>query len=228
MARLLLIEDHQDIAEMVYAYLEQSGYTVDYAADGLTGLHLAVTQSYELIILDLMLPGMDGLVLCQRLRDEGSDSTPILMLTARDTLEDKIAGLDAGADDYLIKPFELRELAARIRALLRRQRSTTVADILQVADLILNTETLQVSRAQQVLNITPIGLKLLTVLMKASPRVISRADLEQQIWGESLPDSDTLRSHLYTLRKTIDKPFADPLLHTVPGIGYCIARRNGQ
>jgi DNA-binding response OmpR family regulator len=110
---ILLIEDNQDIAEMVFAYFESRGYAVDYAADGLTGLHLAVTQDFDAIVLDLMLPGMDGLDLCDKLRREGRRSTPILMLTARDTLEDKVAGLEVGADDYLIKPFEMRELEAR-------------------------------------------------------------------------------------------------------------------
>lgn len=225
---ILLIEDHQDIAEMVFTYLEQNGYTVDYAADGLTGLHLAVTNDYDLIILDLMLPGLDGFELCKRLRNEGKIDTPLLMLTARDTLDDKVAGLDAGADDYLVKPFELRELAARIRAQLRRDRGQVATHMLQVADLTLDTGTLEVERAGRLLTLTPIGLKLLTVLMKASPRVVSRADLERQVWGETLPDSDTLRSHLYNLRKTIDKSFSEPLLHTIPGRGYCLSRRHEQ
>ena len=224
---LLLIEDHHDIAKMVFNYLEQSGYTVDYAADGLTGLHLAVTNDYDLIILDLMLPGLDGLTLCSRLRTDGRCDTPVLMLTARDTLDDKVAGLDAGADDYLIKPFELRELAARIGALLRRRRGQVAAEILSVADLRLDMGTLEVTRAGQPLTLTPIGLKMLTVLMKASPRVVSRADLERQVWGETLPDSDTLRSHLYNLRKIIDKPFGATLLHTISGSGYCLSLRDG-
>jgi DNA-binding response OmpR family regulator len=227
-ASLLLIEDHPDIAEMVFNYLEQSGYTVDYAADGLTGLHLAVTNDYDLIILDLMLPGLDGLTLCSRLRTDGRCDTPVLMLTARDTLDDKVAGLDAGADDYLIKPFELRELAARIGALLRRRRGQVAAEILSVADLRLDMGTLEVTRAGQSLTLMPIGLKLLTVLMRASPRVVSRAELERQVWGETLPDSDTLRSHLYNLRKIIDKPFGAALLHTISGAGYCLSLRDGS
>ena len=226
-ASLLLIEDHHDIAEMVFSYLEQSGYTVDYAADGLTGLNLAVTNDYDLIILDLMLPGLDGLALCSRLRTDGRCDTPVLMLTARDTLDDKVAGLDAGADDYLTKPFELRELAARIGALLRRRRGQVAAEILSVADLRLDMGTLEVTRAGQPLTLTPIGLKMLTVLMKASPRVVSRAELERQVWGETLPDSDTLRSHLYNLRKIIDKPFGAALLHTISGAGYCLSLRDG-
>ncbi|MBL8253942.1 MAG: response regulator transcription factor [Candidatus Competibacter sp.] len=226
-ASLLLIEDHRDIAEMVFSHLEQSGYAVDYAADGVTGLHLAVTNDYDLIVLDLMLPGLDGLTLCSRLRADAGRDTLVLMLTARDTLDDKVAGLDAGADDYLIKPFDLRELAARIGALLRRRRGQVAAEILSVVDLRLNTGTLEVTRAGQLLTLTPIGLKLLAVLMKASPRVVSRTELERQVWGETLPDSDTLRSHLYNLRKVIDKPFGVALLHTISGAGYCLSLRDG-
>ncbi|MGI9334389.1 MAG: response regulator transcription factor [Gammaproteobacteria bacterium] len=220
---ILLVEDHQDIAEMVFAYLERRSYVVDYAADGVTGLHLAVTNEYDAIILDLMLPGMDGLALCAKLRSEARKDTPVLMLTARDTLEDKVAGLDIGADDYLIKPFEIQELEARVRALIRRRQGALGPETLQVGDLALNTGTLVVRRAGRDLSLTPIGLKLLTVLMRASPRVVSRRELERQVWGDVLPDSDTLRSHLYNLRKTIDRPFDRPLLHTVQGAGYRIA-----
>jgi DNA-binding response OmpR family regulator len=217
---VLLIEDHQDIAEMVYAYLERRGYELDYAADGITGLHLAVTNSYDVIVLDLMLPGMDGIVLCRKLRDEAKRDTPLLMLTARDTLGDKVAGLDAGADDYLVKPFEIQELEARIRALVRRRRGKTTPEALQVGDLTLDTGTLTVKRGGRTLNLPPIGLKILTVLMRASPRVVSRREIEREVWGDILPDSDTLRSHLYNLRKSIDKPFPKPLLHTVQSAGY--------
>jgi DNA-binding response OmpR family regulator len=199
--RILLVEDHQDIAEMVFAYLERRGFVLDHAADGVTGLHLAVSEDYDLIILDLMLPGMDGLELCAKLRNEAHKDTPVLMLTARDTLADKVAGLDTGADDYLIKPFEIQELEARARALIRR-------------------------RAGRDLSLTPIGMKMLTILMRASPRVVSRRELERQVWGDVLPDSDTLRSHLYNLRKAIDRPFEHPLLHTVQGAGYRIADEN--
>lgn len=224
---ILLVEDNQDIAEMVYAFLERRGYDLDYAADGVTGLHLAVTNSYDVIILDLMLPGMDGINLCRKLRDEAQRDTPILMLTARDTLDDKVAGLDAGADDYLVKPFEIQELEARIRGMIRRRRGQTAPESLAVGDLRLDTGTLTVTRAGETLNLTPICLKILTVLMRASPRVVSRRDIEREVWGDVLPDSDTLRSHLYNLRKTIDKPFPKPLLHTVQSAGYRLCDLDG-
>jgi len=226
-SNVLLIEDHRDIAEMIVEFLEQKGFAVDYAADGVTGLHLAVTNPYDVIVLDVMLPGLDGLAVCRKLRDEARNDTPLLMLTARDTLDDKITGLGAGADDYLVKPFEIRELEARIRTLLRRHRGATARETYTVGDLTLDTATFKVMRAGRSLTLTPIGLKLLTTLMRASPRVVSRQQLEREVWGDLLPDSDTLLSHLYTLRKIIDKPFDRPLLHTIAGAGYRLAADDG-
>ena len=223
MPLILLIEDHHDIAAMVCEHLEFSGYDIDYAADGVTGLHLAVSGEFDAIILDLMLPGMDGFEVCRKYRQEAGGNTPILMLTARDTLEDKVAGLDAGADDYLVKPFEMAELDARLRALLRRSGGSVGDQKLKVGDLEFDTGTLQVKRAGKTLALTPIGMKLLMALMKASPRVVSRRALEREAWGDVVPDSDALRSHLYNLRKAIDKPFETPLLHNVPGMGYRLA-----
>ena len=220
---ILLIEDNRAIAEMVGEFLERRGYVVDYASDGVTGLHLAVSQSFDVIVLDLMLPGMDGLDLCRKLRQDAKKSTPVLMLTARDTLQDKLTGLDAGADDYLVKPFEIRELEARVRALIRRDRRQVSTEVLRVGDLVLDTATLRLMRAGQDLQISPIGLKLLGILMRESPRVVSRQDIEREIWGDALPDSDTLRSRLYNLRKIIDKPFQRPLLHTIHSAGYRLA-----
>ena len=220
---ILLIEDNRGIAEMVGEFLERRGYGLDYAADGPTGLRLATSNSYDVIVLDLMLPGLDGLELCRRLRNDEKKSTPVLMLTARDTLEDKLIGLDAGADDYLVKPFEIRELEARVRALIRRDRRQVSAELLRVGDLVLDTATFRVQRNAQELQLSPIGLKLLAILMRESPRVVSRRDIEREVWGDLLPDSDTLRSHLYNLRKVIDKPFTKPLLHTIHSAGYRLA-----
>jgi DNA-binding response OmpR family regulator len=220
---VLLVEDNRGIAEMIGEFLERRGYSVDYAADGVTGLHLAVSGSFDVVVLDLMLPGMDGLEVCRKLRNEAKKSTPVLMLTARDTLEDKLIGLDAGADDYLVKPFEPRELEARVRALIRRDRRQVSAEVLRVGDLMLDTATLRLTRGGEELQVSPIGLKLLTILMRESPRVVSRRDIEREIWGDTLPDSDTLRSHLYNLRKVIDKPFTRPLLHTIHSAGYRLA-----
>ncbi|MEO0996775.1 MAG: response regulator transcription factor [Pseudomonadota bacterium] len=222
-AAVLIVEDNPDIAEMIGDFLESQGYVVDFAADGVSGLHLAVTQDFDALILDLMLPGIDGLDVCRKLRREAGRDTPILMLTARDTVDDKIAGLDAGADDYLVKPFELRELEARLRALIRRFSGRLVRETLELADLSVDTGTLQVRRGDGVLDLTPITFQLLLTLLQAAPNVVTRRELERAVWGDITPDSDALRSHLYNLRKIIDKPFDRKLLHTVPGRGYRLA-----
>ena len=223
---VLLVEDHADIAEMVGAYLENRDYIVDYAADGITGLHLAVSNQYDAIILDLMLPGIDGLEVCQKIREDAKSDVPIIMLTARDTLDDKITGLDKGADDYLIKPFAIQELEARLRSLIRRYSGDIKKEILTVGELSIDTSTLKVQRGDKELAITPIGLKILSVLMRASPSDVSRRELERQLWGYILPDSDTLRSHLYNLRKIVDKPFEKKILVTVQGNGFKIIDSN--
>lgn len=224
---LLLVEDHQDIAEMVVEYMESQGFVVDYAADGITGLHLAVTNSYDALILDLMLPGIDGIEVCRKIRSEGKSDIPIIMLTARDTLDDKVTGLETGADDYLVKPFAIQELEARVRAQIRRHRGETAREMLKIGDLSVNTSTLSVERDGQSLTLTPIALRILTVLMRASPTVVSRRELERQVWGHVLPDSDTLRSHLYNLRKVVDKPFPQPLIQTIQGSGYRVLDEDG-
>ncbi|GAB3744630.1 MAG: response regulator transcription factor [Lysobacter sp.] len=220
---VLIVEDNRNISEMVGEYLEGRGFEVDYAQDGLDGYRLAAENSYDVIVLDLMLPRLDGVEVCKRLREEARKSTPVLMLTSRDTLEEKLTGLSAGADDYLTKPFAVQELEARLRALIRRERRQVGGEVLKVGDLVLDPTSLRVTRGGLELQLSPIGLKLLSILMRESPRVVSRQEIEREIWGNSLPDSDTLRSHLYNLRKTIDKPFDNPLLHTVQSAGYRVA-----
>ena len=220
---ILLVEDNRSLSEMVGEYLESRGFGVDYAGDGMDGYRLAAENSYDVIVLDLMLPRLDGLELCRRLRNEAKKATPVLMLTARDTLSDKVNGLDAGADDYLVKPFAIQELEARVRALIRRERRQVSAEVLKVGDLVLDTASLRATRGGTELQLSPIGLRLLTILMRESPRVVTRRDIEREIWGDGLPDSDTLRSHLYNLRKAVDRPFQKALLHTVQTAGYRIA-----
>ncbi len=222
-AAILLVEDHRDIAEMVFDYLETRGFTVDYAPDGRAGLHLGIANRYDAVVLDVMLPGIDGLELCRRLRDEAQLLAPVLMLTARDTLADKLAGFEHGADDYLIKPFDLAELEARLHALLRRARGGLQGELLRVDDLTFDTRTLKVMRAGSELVLTPIGLKILKVLMQQSPAVVDRRVIERAIWGDLPPDSDALRSHMYNLRKVVDKPFARPLIHTLHSAGFRLA-----
>lgn len=218
--KILVIEDNKDIAENIADYLEPLGHTLDFAADGVTGLHLAVTQRFDVIVLDLMLPGIDGITLCQKLRQEGKVNTPVIMLTARDQLDDKLMGFQAGADDYLVKPFSVKELEVRIQALLKRSQSAPVDMNLNLADLQYNPDTLEAYRAEQKLELNPIQRRLLEILLKNSSRVVSREELERHIWGDILPDNDILRTHIYSLRNIIDKPFDKKLLHTIHGAGY--------
>ncbi len=220
--RILIVEDNRDLAANLGDFLSDRGHEVDYAYDGITGLHLAVVNDFDAMVLDLALPGMDGLEVCRKMRQEGRKETPVLMLTARDQLDDKLAGFDSGADDYLVKPFELREVEARLEVLARRGQRISPRE-LQVADLHYNLETMTVKRAGRKISLNPIGLKLLQKLMSASPAVVSRADLEHLVWGEELPDSDSLRVHIHSLRSAIDKPFDKQLLVTRHGIGYCLA-----
>ncbi len=217
--RVLVIEDNNDIATNIGDYLEDRGHVVDFAGDGVTGLHLAVVNDFDTIVLDLTLPGMDGLEVCKKLRQEAKKQTPVLMLTARDALEHKLSGFDSGADDYMTKPFALQELEARLAVLARRGKGQQ-SRVLQVADLNFNLDTLIVSRAGKSIQLNPIGLKLLQFLMEASPSVVTRQDLEHRVWGEELPDSDSLRVHIHGLRAAIDKPFDKPLIQTRHGIGY--------
>ncbi len=216
---ILIVEDHQNLAENIGDFLESKGHVPDFAMDGLGGLHLALTKEYDAIVLDLTLPAMDGLTLCRNLRKEADQQTPILMLTARDTLADKLIGFESGADDYLVKPFALEELMARINALTKRSLSNPQLR-LTIDDLELDLGTQVVKRAGIVINLNRICLQILTLLMKTSPNLMSKSQLETAIWGDQPPGSDSLRSHVYTLRNKIDKPFSRSLLHTVHGIGY--------
>ena len=225
--RLLVVEDNKDILANLADYLALKGYEVDCAQDGLTGLHLAATQRYDLIVLDVMLPGMDGYTLCGRLRGGERRETPVIMLTARDALDDRLQGFRAGADDYLTKPFALPELAARIEAVLKRTRGGG-RRLLKVADLAYDLDTLEVMRAGKTLRVGPIGLKLLAILMQKSPALVPREMLENELWGDTPPDSDSLRSHIHALRQQIDKPFPSPLLQTVHGVGYRLAEAKDE
>ena len=223
--RILIIEDNPDIAANIGDYLDEKGHTVDFAGDGITGLHLAIVNDFDAIVLDLALPGMDGLEVCRKLRQEAGKNTPVLMLTARDRLEDKLAGFETGADDYLVKPFELQEVEARLEVLATRGMRRASKEI-QIGDLLYNVDTLIVSRHGQEIDLNPIGLKLLRCLMEASPNVVSRADLEKEVWGEEMPDSDSLRVHIHSLRSAIDKPFGSKMIQTRHGIGYRLLESN--
>ena len=225
--RVLIIEDNCDLASNMFDFLEARGHIPDAAGDGVTGLHLAMANQYDAVVLDLMLPGMDGITLCRKLREEGGKTTPILMITGRDSLDDKIAGLEAGADDYLIKPAELREVELRLRVLHRRsgeyiQKQKTMV----VEDLSLDPFTCSVRRGDKTIDLPPISYRILEMLMARSPHVVNRDDIQHIVWGEGRPDSDSLRAHMHLLRDLIDKPFQQKLLHTLRGFGYQLASQD--
>lgn len=219
--RVLVIEDNSDIAANLNAYLEPRGYALDFAANGYGGLALVAQNDYDAVVLDIGLPGIDGLALCRRLRKELQKTTPVLMLTARDTEQDKVAGFESGADDYLVKPFSLVELDLRLKALVRRARGETQkSPVLRVGALVFNTATYEAERAGLQLTLTKTGYKILACLMRESPNVVSRETLELEVWGDDRPDSDALRTHIHALRHALDKPHSTAMLHTVQGIGY--------
>lgn len=222
--RLLVIEDHADIAANIGDFLALRGWEVDFADTGPRGLALAQSLKFDALVLDLNLPGMDGLAVAQQLRqDEGAASqhAGILMLTARDTLDDKLQGFAAGSDDYLVKPFALRELEARLLALLKR--SAAAADqgqVLKLANLSLDLRTLEIRRGSREIILKPKARQLLEVLLKARGAVLSRSEIEDALWGDLPPDGEALRVHVHELRHAVDGAGEPPLVHTVRGAGY--------
>ena len=221
--KVLLVEDNKDLALNITEYLECQDFIIDYASDGITGMHLALSESYDVIVLDVMLPGMNGYQFCQQFRQNALNDMPIIMLTARDTEQDKLKGFEAGTDDYLVKPFSLRELEARIVALNRRNRQQVVNKILVVADLQYNPGTMVLKRAERTLLLKPVPRKILVILMKNTHRVVTRQEIEREIWLDNPPDSEVLRAHIYAIRNEIDKSSAIKLLHTIHGVGYRLA-----
>lgn len=220
--RVLVVDDNRDLVAMLFEYLEARGHTLDAAPDGFTGRHLASSQSYDAIVLDWMLPRLEGPEVLRQLRAEGCD-TPVLMLTARDELPDKIIGFRAGADDYLTKPFDLPELEVRLEALVIRATGRRHRKVLQIADLKYDVTTLEVTRGSQVLHLYPAGRKLLEILMQASPAAVTRERLEHALWGDERPDGDMLRSHIYELRRSVDGDRPHKLIQTLPRVGYRLA-----
>lgn len=219
--RILIVEDNADIVANLYAYLEPRGYVVDSASNGYGGLALVAQNEYDVLVLDVTLPGIDGLELCRRLREDLRNDTPVLMLTARDTLEDKVVGFSSGADDYVVKPFSLLELDVRLKALVRRASGKNIVnDVLRLGDVSFDLSTYQATRAGLPLHLTKTGFALLGCLMRNAPKVVSREKLEQEIWGDNRPESDALRTHIHALRQTLDKQHGFAMLRTVQGIGY--------
>lgn len=221
--RILVIEDEHKIAQAIKKGLEQENYAVDATFDGETGLDLASTESYDTIILDRMLPGMDGIEICKTLR-KNKIHTPVLLLTAKAQLSDKVEGLDSGADDYLVKPFAFEELLARIRALTRRPKDT-MSQVLQVADLALNTTTYTITRGEKPIRLSSKEYALLEYLMRHPQQILTKDQIIAHVWNydaDVLPN--TVEVYIGYLRQKIDKPFAEKpsLIHTIRGFGYKI------
>lgn len=220
--QILVIEDEKRVADLIKKGLEEQDYTVDIAFDGPAGRDLALGNDYLVIIMDIILPGINGITLCKEIRLVKPD-IPIIMLTALGTTDDKVEGLDAGADDYLVKPFDFRELLARIRSLTKRQNKllSQQSPIWKMADLELNAHTLLVTRNDKEIPLTPKEFRLLLYMMQNSGRVISRAEIAEKVW-ETTFDTGTNFIDVYInyLRKKIDKDYPVKLIHTRPGIGF--------
>ena len=220
--RILIIEDDTTIAANLYDFLEARGHSVDAAADGVSGLRLAQNAAFDAIVLDVGLPRLDGLSLAARLRNEAQIDTPILMLTARDTLDDKLEGFASGADDYLVKPFALKEIEARLLALDRRGKGKTTNRLLTAGSLTLDPRTLAVRVGKREIRLAPKCLRILELLMREPERVISRDEIERLVWSEPQETSDTLRSHLHMLRRAFSQSNCPDPVETLHGIGYRI------
>lgn len=216
---VLVVEDNATLARNLVDYLEQHGHRVDYAGDGALATQLALDNRYDVIVLDLVLPVVDGWQVCRRLREDSPHHAPILMLTARDSLDDKLEGFAAGADDYLTKPFALEEVEVRCNVLSRRHllnRDTR----LTIGDVVIDRKSQQVTRAGRTLELHPLGYRILVLLAEAYPGVVTRSELMSRLWGDDPPDTDALRTHIYLLRQSIDKPFARSVLVTMHGVGF--------
>ncbi len=217
--KILLVEDNGTIAAQLTSFMEGLGWTVDYASNGRQGMALAHNGVFDVLVLDLNLPDMDGLAVCSGLKAELEYNLPVLMLTARDAFEDKASGFGEGADDYVTKPFDLRELRLRCEALGRRHVLHKTAE-LTLGDLTLSTKTREAWRAGEPLQLTGVGFRILLELAQAYPEAVTRSHLIHQLWGDDPPDSDALRSHIYSLRGALDKPFNSAMLKTLPNVGY--------
>ena len=217
--RLLVIEDNPLLRAQLHGLLSAEGIEADFAGDGLSGLQMALASPPDVLVLDLGLPGLDGLRLCERLRAEADRHVPVLMLTARDALDDKLQGFRAGADDYLVKPFAGAELLARCIALSQRHRAGQT-HVLQIGTLHIDRRHGRATRDGRELELHATSYQILLALAEAWPRTLTRSDLVQRLWDDAPPESDPLRTHLYLLRQVLDKPFATPMLKTVHGVGF--------
>lgn len=220
--QVLLVEDNADLAGSLADYLSEVGFAVDFAFNGQSCLELLKQNQYDVIIMDVMMPILDGLSTCAALRNDLGINTPVLFLTARDSLDDKVEGFKSGGDDYLVKPFASEELVCRLNALVKRRNAESI-EPQQFGELTIDQQLQQVYRQGQLINLHEIQFKILMSLINAAPMIVTRIELEDQLWPEGLPESDPLRSHIYRLRQQLDKPFTVPLIKTVHRKGYRLA-----
>ncbi|NVK26033.1 MAG: response regulator transcription factor [Gammaproteobacteria bacterium] len=216
---VLVVEDNQDIAIQLCDFLENKGFVVDYAATGDHAIRLALEHHYDVIILDLMLPDIDGTQVCEKIKKSCDTALPILMLTARDSIEHKVEGFGVGADDYLTKPYILEEVYLRCIALTRRHRLHK-SKVMEVGDLKIDVRANEVERQGQAISLSAKDFQILSLLAEAYPNAVSKRHILEKIWGTDAPETDTVRSHMYTLRNALDKPFDTAMIKTVHGIGF--------
>ena len=217
--KILIIEDNQTICRQLGEFLAGHQWQIDFAHNAILGIRLALENIYDVILLDLNLPDLDGLAVCEEIKRKAEITPPILMVTARDSFEDKAIGFRSGADDYLTKPFDLRELALRCEALARRH-SLHKPKTLILGELILDTRAKTAMHKGAALDLTSVGFHILEILVNAYPEPASRAYIIHQLWGDNPPESDALKSHIYVLRKTLDQAFGQSVLITVMNVGY--------
>lgn len=224
--RILIVEDEQNVAAFIKKGLREEFYTVDIAEDGNLGLSMATNNVYDLIILDIMLPGIDGLKLCRLLREKGI-KTPILMLTALDSVDNKVVGLESGADDYLSKPFAFSELLARVRALMRR--TADIVSEFSIADLRMDLLSRRVFRGATEINLSPKEFSIFEYLLRNKGRVLSRTQIIENVWGYNYdPNTNIVDVHIKYLREKIDKDFSKKLIHTIRGTGYTVKEEDAD
>lgn len=225
--RILVVEDNHALVASIFEYFEARGHVLDAAPDGATALYVLEKNEYDALVIDWGLPRMDGMAVVGQYRREHGKALPILMLTARAELDDKLEGFRSGVNDYLTKPFAMPELEARLLALVDRPGAAPERRVLRVGDLKLDLATHEVTRAGHPIRLYRACRKLLEALMRASPAVVPREDLAYVLWGDAPPDTDLLRSHMYELRRAVDGPFECKLLHTVPREGYRLGPTGG-
>ncbi len=217
--KILLVDDNHNVAETIADYLELEGIIIDCAYHGEAALRLIETNHYDVIVMDIMMPKLDGISTVKKLREDYLCGTPILFLTAKQGLDDKIAAFTAGGDDYLLKPFAMQELSLRLHALANRGPRQDIG-VLKFADITLDVKTEQVEREGQQIKLSRIQTRILKLLMKRAPAIVSRVEVIESVWGDEPPGSDALRSHIYGLRTALDKGFSESRLETIHGQGY--------